>query len=56
MAPLARRKGQVPIVFGMVAIAACGIFLSDRLAFLSGVGLGIALPSFFLGFGSLKRR
>lgn len=56
MEPLARKKGQVPIFVGMVACAASVILRRFDLDFLSGVGLGVSLASFFLGFRAFYRK
>jgi hypothetical protein len=49
------KKGQGPIVAGMVACAASLILGRFHLDFLAGVGLGISLASFFLGFRAFYR-
>ena len=56
MDPVTRKKGQLPIVIGMVAVAAALILRRFDLDFLSGVGLGISLASFCLGFRDFYRR
>jgi hypothetical protein len=49
-------NGQAPIVIGIIALAVAGIALRLHLDFLAGVGFGIAIPSFFIGFRSLQRK
>lgn len=56
MEPPARKKGQAPILIGIGACAASVILRRFDLDFLSGVGLGVALASFFLGFRAVYRR
>jgi len=50
------KKGQSQIVVGMVACAASLILGRFHLDFLAGVGLGLSLASFFLGFRAFYRR
>ena len=56
MAPLAHKPGQPGIVIGMAGCAASLILRRFDVDFLSGVALGVALASFFLGFRALYRR
>ena len=56
MALLAHKPGQPGIVIGMAGCAASLILRRFDLDFLSGVALGVALASFFLGFRALYRR
>jgi multisubunit Na+/H+ antiporter MnhB subunit len=50
------KKGQAPIVFGMLCCAASLILRRFDLDFLSGVCLGVSLGLFFLGFRALYRK
>lgn len=56
MEPPARKKGQVPIFIGIGACAVSVVLGRFHLDFLSGVGLGVSLASFFLGFRTFYRR
>jgi hypothetical protein len=56
MDPSDRKKAQPPIVLGMAAVAASAILRRYDLDFLSGVCLGMALASFFIGFRAFSRR
>ena len=50
------KKGQGPIVVGMVACTVSLILGRFHLDFPAGVSLGISLASFFLGFRAFYRR
>ena len=51
-----RQRGLVPVVIGIVAVAVSVLRRRLGLDSLAGLGLGIAIASFFLGFRASYRQ